>query len=486
MPLITHVWLSCLLLAQTTPEAKPAARPEAAAIVAALETVVADSIESAQDSVVAISRIRRTETNQTNAVKGKQVPVAPDFRPMAGVFDPMSQDFQSFDYASGVVIGPQGQILTTFHTVQGADAILVRAARHQEFFAEIIAADPRSDLAVIVPKITTVAGAENKPPVLKPLPLGDAGKLRRGAFLLALGNPFNSAKDGQPSSAFGILSNRSRRLDLSLEDGVSGRQLRHLPTLLQLDTKLNMGMSGGAVVNMKGELVGLTTTGGNPQGFDAQAGYAIPMDALTRRAVATLLKGEAVEYGFLGVSLNASGNNVINGVSPNTPAAKAGLLPQDEIITIGDTEITDGDTLVLAVNEYPVESAIKIRIRRDNREIEKTVIVSKFPVAGEVIATNKPLPWRGIDVDFQSMALLGNANNADIQFLRNMQSNIDGVIVMHVDPNSPAFGKIKVGELITSVDGKTIKSPREFREAVKGLSGKVILKTPESDIEIPE
>ena len=62
MPLITHVWLSCLLLAQTTPEAKPAARPEAAAIVAALETVVADSIESAQDSVVAISRIRRTET----------------------------------------------------------------------------------------------------------------------------------------------------------------------------------------------------------------------------------------------------------------------------------------------------------------------------------------------------------------------------------------------------------------------------------------
>ena len=94
--------------------------------------------------------------------------------------------------------------------------------------------------------------------------------------------------------------------------------------------------------------------------------------------------------------------------------------------------------------------------------------------------------WRGIDVDFQSMALLGNANNADIQFLRNMQSNIDGVIVMHVDPNSPAFGKIKVGELITSVDGKTIKSPREFREAVKGLSGKVILKTPESDIEIPE
>ena len=72
---------------------------------------------------------------------------------------------------------------------------------------------------------------------------------------------------------------------------------RHQPTLLQLDAKLNLGMSGGAVVNLQGELVGITTTGGNPQGFDAQAGYAIPLDALGRRVVQDLLEGKEATYG---------------------------------------------------------------------------------------------------------------------------------------------------------------------------------------------
>ena len=153
-------WLSCLLVGQV-PAAPEPAKPviDSRAIVNALETAVADSIENAQESVVAISPIRRNAGTITNAVRGKTVPVGADFRPMAGVFDPMSQDFQSFDYGSGVVIGTEGQILTAFHVVQGADMILVRAANRQEFYAEVIASDPRSDLAVIVPKVITENGS---------------------------------------------------------------------------------------------------------------------------------------------------------------------------------------------------------------------------------------------------------------------------------------------------------------------------------------
>ena len=115
-------------------------------------------------------------------------------------------------------------------------------------------------------------------PRLKPLALGDSTRLRKGAFLIALGNSFNAAHDGNASASWGILSNISRRLEFEADEPISSRKtigLINFPTLLQLDSKLNLGMSGGAVINLKGELVGLTTMGSNPAGFDAMAGYAI-------------------------------------------------------------------------------------------------------------------------------------------------------------------------------------------------------------------
>ena len=120
-----------------------------------------------------------------------------------------------------------------------------------------------------------------------------------------MGNPFNAAQDGKPSASWGILSNVARKVEPEQDDDVDvPRRLSfpNYPTLLQLDSKLNLGMSGGAVVNMKGELVGLTTMAASPAGFDAMAGYAIPMDRIGRRAVETLKQGKEIEYGFLGIS----------------------------------------------------------------------------------------------------------------------------------------------------------------------------------------
>ncbi len=115
----------------------------------------------------------------------------------------------SFDFGSGVVIGTEGQILTAYHVVKGASAIVVRAAERQQFDAEIIAADPRIDLAVIVP----VAIPGLPIPGLQPIRLGDSTTLRKGSFLVALGNPFNAAQDGKPSASWGILSNVARKVE---------------------------------------------------------------------------------------------------------------------------------------------------------------------------------------------------------------------------------------------------------------------------------
>src|SRR5262245_44274122 len=173
--------LALLFLSIDPPEEPPPL--SAQQVVAAVETVLADAIGHAEESVVAIARVK-SENDETLAIRGRNSGRNPLLEPpQLGLgrtnADPFSGDVMSFDYASGVVVGERGEILTAFHAVRGAASLHVRAMGRQAFYAEIIAADPRSDLAVIVPKATRGLPA----PKLKPIALGNASKLRKGAFL---------------------------------------------------------------------------------------------------------------------------------------------------------------------------------------------------------------------------------------------------------------------------------------------------------------
>ena len=263
----------------------PPRPPSPIDIVSALETAMSDVIAKSRPSVVAIARERKGDGDETTAIKGQnplppEEPHGPGRQLIPGELD-LDEIVLPGDFGSGVVIGDKGEILTVYHIVKGASRIRVRAFGQPQFEAEILAADARTDLAIIVPRSTP----SGKPPRLTPLKIGDATKLRQGAFLVALGNPYNVANDGQASASWGILSNVARRYEKSLPDKEMVGLFRYQPTLLQLDAKLNLGMSGGAVVNLRGELIGITTAAGSPSGFDAQAGYAIPMDALSLRAI---------------------------------------------------------------------------------------------------------------------------------------------------------------------------------------------------------
>lgn len=467
LPLVCALW-SCA----DPPPASPAAPME---IVAALEAALADAIEKAEPSVVAISRTKGEDGDKTTAVRGRDQPLprndaqafARQFNPNA---NPNATDLISFDYGSGVVIGDRGEILTTFHVVKGAERLDVRAVGVPSFEALIIAADPRSDLAVIVPKVPP----DVEPPKLRPMAIGDAARLRKGTFLVALGNPFNAARDGRPSASWGILSNVARRLELSLEKQPARRpQLRHYPTLLQLDSKLNLGMSGGAVVNLKGEMVGLTTALATAAGFDAMAGYAIPMDVQGRRIVETLRQGKEYEYGFLGIGLDLAGSNKVTKATPGTPADEGNVLVEDRIVAVGDIPVEDADSLVLAINTMPAGSKVRLKILRQDELIERTVELAKFRVDGEVIATNQPAAWRGLRVDYTSTlpdAPFGEA------LLTAMARG--GVVVVEVEPGSPAArAGLRRGQFLRSVEGKTFKSPRDFARVVDGLGGPVSVET---------
>ncbi len=468
------VLLTLVTLAQDAP--RPAAPLEA------LQDALTTAIAKAEPSVVAITRARQPGEETTTAVRGLAVEgqnlglseiadlTDPEYLPLPG------------DFGSGVVIGPEGAILTAFHVVKGAARLQVRAPGGISFDAEVIAADPRSDLAVIAPR-----SAPGLPlPALKPIAIGDAGTLRKGMFLVVLGNPYHTARDGNASASWGILSNTSRRilppLEASTADQFRNRQMfQHQPTLLQLDAKLNLGMSGGAVVNLQGELVGITTTGGNVLGFDAQAGYAIPLDARGRRAVEALRHGREVEYGFLGIRLDETAPNIVGGVRPGTPAAEGDLVVGDEVLAVGNEPVTAEVGLSLALATAPVGEPVKLKIRREGREMEKTVFLSKYPVDGEVIATNRPAAWRGMRVDYTSV-LAENTFSDDI--LNAMARG--GVGIVEVQPGSPAEAAgLRRGQILLKVNGKPIRTPSEFEAVIRTASGAVTLETDRGAVTVP-
>lgn len=472
------LWFASGLMAAAL-GAPPAPADDPARVVDALETAVVEAIERARPSVVAITRIRSAD-GVTRAVRG--VPPEPDEELMErpggiglgipevrpGFPNEAAPEFFALpgESGSGVVVGAKGEILTAYHLVRGARRLRVRAAG-AEFDAEILAADPRTDLAVIVPR-----PGSSMPAPLAPLPVGDASRLRPGSFVLTLGNPYNAARDGKATASFGIVANVARRIEPPRGDNPNVRQFfQFQPTLLQLDSRLNLGMSGGAVVNLKGELVGITSSEASASGFDAAAGYAIPLDSRGRRAVEALMKGEEVEYGFIGISLGP-GANVVGQVRPGTLAAKAELSTGDRILAVGERELGDEESaLPLALAEVPAGATVTLRVLHQGRVVERTVVMSKYPVAGEVIATTRPEPWRGARVDFSSV-LASTAQNTN-ETLELMTRGGIGVIEVAPGSSAEAAGLVR-GDVIAAVEGKPVSTPAEFRAAVAGLAGKPV------------
>src|SRR5262249_37172753 len=140
---------------------------------------------------------------------------------------------------------------------------------------------------------------------LKEIKLGDGGAVKKGQFVLALANPFAAGfRDGSPSVSWGMLSNVQRRADVGAPEEQPNlpRPLYQLGVLLQTDARLNLGCSGGALLNLHGEMVGLTTARAAISGFETAGGFAMPLDGNLKRIIVKLRQGFEVEDGFLGVT----------------------------------------------------------------------------------------------------------------------------------------------------------------------------------------
>jgi S1-C subfamily serine protease len=452
-----------------------AQEPSGLQAAAALEKVLEDSIARAERSVVAIARVRREQPGEAipsefhpDAFQRRPPPLAPPL--------PTDPNFVPNEYGTGVVVDRHGLVLTAYHVLGEDSDYYVTTCERKVYRAWVKAADPRSDLAVL-----SLEGAETGSADLQPVVFGDGAAVRKGQIVLVLGNPYAIARDGQASAGWGIVANLARKAPtMPGESGPSGkRTLHHFGTLIQTDAKLNLGSSGGPLVNLRGEMVGLCVSLAATAGYETSAGYAIPVDSAFRRIIETLQQGREVEYGFLGVQpANLQPEEVLAGlhgarvdtVADGTPAARYGLRKDDIITAVNGAPIYDTDALYLEVGKLDVESVARLSVLRGGQRRTIDVTVSKNRVLGKRIVTVRPEAWRGLRVDYPSAYVDPEQPNREIR-------TDDAVIVSEVEPGTPAAQSgVRRGMLVSHVDGQPVRTPKEFRAALAGKTGPVELR----------
>jgi len=452
-----------------------AQEPTALQTAAAIEKILVDTIARTEPSVVAIARVRRPIEN-----------VAPEFRPdpfgramrPAIPPQPTDPDFVPNEFATGVVIDARGLNLTAPHG-RGDDSDYYVTALHattrerKVYKAWVKGADPRSDLAVLAIDATG----------LQPITFGDPSTLKKGQIVITLGNPYAIARDGDVCAGWGIVSNLRRKAPPNPDesDPAGKRTLHHYGTLIQTDARLNLGTSGGPLVNLKGQMVGLMVALAAPPGYESAASYAIPADPTFRRAVEALRQGREVEYGFLGVQpvnlrpaeAAALGQGMkVDRVWPGTPAARFGVKADDVITAVNGVPIDEADRLVLEVGKLPADATARLSLVRNGRPQTLEVTLAKYPVQGKKIITQPAPAWRGMRVDYGTMTV-----DVDPRARSTLYFYDDGVLVMEVEQGTPAWtAGVRRGMLISQVGRTAVRTPREFRAAVAAKSGPVELR----------
>ncbi len=451
------------------------------AVIAALEDGFAKIIEDAEPSVVSIARFNKFKTREIDQ-SGEGNRFAP------GVTQAGVEEYTPSEFGAGVVFAHpehpnQNLILTMYHVVQGGhiagrdlpatDELIIHTHKRQRASVEILAADPRSDLAVLQIR----AGEKLKPSDLKPIRLAKNHKYRKGQFVVTLGNPYAIARDGSACAGWGMLSNIARRpkpVGLPLGDLERNKRetIHHLGTLLQIDGQLNLGASGGAVLNRQGELIGIVTAMAALEGYEKSVGYAVPLDDKVKRILTELANGYEVEYGLLGIQpvtvefSDGEQPTAVKVVSTgvHSPAAHAGVFRDDVIYAVDGITCYTQEDLMREVALMGPGHIAKLQIYRPETRkwLVRQVKLTKWPVYNdeEIIATKPRHLWNHIEIDYAT---------ARYDFFG--QQYRDAVLVTHSRQESRKNDlKLRAGDFITHVDDKAVTTPQEFMEAVQGKS----------------
>ncbi len=365
---------------------------------------------------------------------------------------------------SGVILTPDGYILTNNHVVDGAMKVNVTLDDRRVFSAKVIGTDKLNDLAVI--KID----AKNLPTIA----WGDSGALHPGQTVLAFGSPFGYF---QFSVTRGIVSALNRPNPYSDDARKPG-------DFIQTDAAINPGNSGGPLVNAHGELIGINTFIITGNGSFAGAGFAIPSQ-IARATADAIIKTGSVHHGYLGISMNdvtpenatffnltdASGA-IVSQVTPDSPAGHAGLKQGDVLREINGKKIVNGSALQVAVSQTNPGTSIDLGILREGKPQSIHLTVGEYHKDAEVAGNSNGGPAQkgrlGLAVDNLT---------PDMRSQLNLPDQVKGAAVASVRPASPADDAgLAPGDVILEVNRHPVESAENFSNQVHSVpDGKDIL-----------
>ena len=441
----------------------------AAAIIGFLTAFSASDGASAQDRRVPSSAaelrlsfapiVQRVQPAVVNVYAAKTVqnrnPLLDDpiFRRFFGVPGQQPEQMQR-SLGSGVMVDASGLVVTNNHVIEGADQVKISLADKREFEAEIVLKDSRTDLAVL-----RVKDGKEK---FATLDFANSDELLVGDVVLAIGNPFGV---GQTVTQ-GIISALART-----QVGITDYQF-----FIQTDAAINPGNSGGALVDMTGRLAGINTAIFSRSGGSQGIGFAIPANMVRVVVASAKGGGKAVKRPWLGARLQAvtpeiaetlglrlpSGALVAN-VTPNGPAAKAGLKLSDLIVGIDGQIIDDPNAFDYRFATRPLGGAAQLDVQRAGKTVKITVPLETAPDTNrDEITISTRSPFQG--------AKVANISPAVADELR-LDSNVEGVVVVELEDGAPAAGVgFQKGDIILAVNNQKIAKTSDLDKASRTSS----------------
>lgn len=400
--------------------------------------------------------VQRTQPGVVNVYAGKTVPRNPllddpIFRRFFGVPGQLQPEQMQRSLGSGVMVDSSGLVVTNNHVIEGADQVKVSLSDKREFEAEIVLKDSRTDLAVLRLKDT-----REKFPTLD---FANSDELLVGDVVLALGNPFGVGQ----TVTHGIVSALART-----QVGITDYQF-----FIQTDAAINPGNSGGALVDLTGKLVGINTAIFSRSGGSQGIGFAIPANMVRVVVASAKSGGKAVQRPYLGARLQAvtpeiaetlnlkrpSGALVAN-VAPGSPSARAGLKVSDLIVAIDGQPIDDPNAFDYRFATRPLGGTAQVELQRAGRPVKIAIPLEVAPDTGrDEIVIKSRSPFQG--------AKVANISPALADQLR-IDSNVEGVVVVEFEDNSPAQGVgFQKGDIILAVNNQKIAKTSDLERITR-------------------
>jgi serine protease Do len=370
------------------------------------------------------------------------------------------RDFTQEGLGSGVIVSPDGYVLTNNHVVENATELTVILSDQREFKGKVVGADPKSDVAVVKIEATKLPVA----------PIGDSSRVQVGDFVVAIGSPFDPRL--QQTVTFGIVSATGR--------GNLG--IASYGDFIQTDAAINPGNSGGALINMRGELIGINTAIFS-RGIAANAGvgFSIPIK-MARDVMDRILKDGKVVRGFLGVNIQTLTDAmaevygikdrrgaIVVEVVADSPAERAGLRRDDVIVEFNGQKVNDRDQLSNMVGLTAPGTKVTLKVLRDGKEQTLTAELEELKeeraanrFGGREIERGNTLS--GIDVEDLTPSA---------QRRYELPRSVTGVVVADVADDSPAAeAGLSPGDIIQEVNRQIVRTVEDFRRATSSVGNR--------------